>query len=405
MGDWKPIRIGNICKLNQQTYSLSEKWPYVNYLDTGNITENRINEIQKIVTDQDTLPSRARRKVAVDDILYSTVRPNQRHYGILKEVLPNMLVSTGFAVITADKSVADSNFLYFYLSQNDIVEGLHAIGEQSVSAYPSIKPSDIEGLELMLPPLPEQIEIGRTLRALDDKIENNRKINHHLEQMAQAIFKSWFVDFEPFGGEMPSDWQEGTISDLGDVVGGSTPSKAKSEYYTRHGIAWITPKDLSVNKSKFIAHGADDITELGLRNSSARLMPRGTVLFSSRAPIGYIAIASGGVCTNQGFKSIIPKDSVGTAYIYYYLIENLQTIENMASGSTFKEVSGSTMKSVPAIIPDDDTLRRFQEECAPIFEKQELLEAENANLAEIRDALLPRLMSGELSVADLGDVK
>jgi len=180
MGDWKPIRIGNICKLNQQTYSLSEKWPYVNYLDTGNITENRINEIQKIVTDQDTLPSRARRKVAVDDILYSTVRPNQRHYGILKEVLPNMLVSTGFAVITADKSVADSNFLYFYLSQNDIVEGLHAIGEQSVSAYPSIKPSDIEGLELMLPPLPEQIEIGRTLRALDDKIENNRKINHHL---------------------------------------------------------------------------------------------------------------------------------------------------------------------------------------------------------------------------------
>ncbi len=190
MGDWKPIRIGNICKLNQQTYSLSEKWPYVNYLDTGNITENRINEIQKIVTDQDTLPSRARRKVAVDDILYSTVRPNQRHYGILKEVLPNMLVSTGFAVITADKSVADSNFLYFYLSQNDIVEGLHAIGEQSVSAYPSIKPSDIEGLELMLPPLPEQIEIGRTLRALDDKIENNRKINHHLTSPRSATDSS-----------------------------------------------------------------------------------------------------------------------------------------------------------------------------------------------------------------------
>ena len=186
--EWKPTRIGDICKMNQQTYSVTEKWPFVNYLDTGNITENRVSEIQHIVVGQDTLPSRARRKVAVDDILYSTVRPNQRHYGIVKEVLPNMLVSTGFTIITADKAVVDSDFLYYYLSQDDIVESLHAIGEQSVSAYPSIKPSDIEGLELLMPPLEEQREIGRTLRALDDKIANNTKINNHLEQMAQAIF-------------------------------------------------------------------------------------------------------------------------------------------------------------------------------------------------------------------------
>lgn len=178
--DWTPTRIGDICKTNQQTYSVAEKWPFVNYLDTGNITENRVSEVQHLVTGRDTLPSRARRKVAVDDILYSTVRPNQRHYGIIKEVLPNMLVSTGFVVIATDKTVADSDFLYYYLSQNYIVDSLHAIGEQSVSAYPSIKPSDIEGLELMLPPLSEQIEIGHTLRVLDDKIANNTKINHHL---------------------------------------------------------------------------------------------------------------------------------------------------------------------------------------------------------------------------------
>ena len=403
--NWKPTRIGDICKTNTQTYSVSERWPFVNYLDTGNITENRIGEIQHLVTGKDTLPSRARRKVAVDDILYSTVRPNQRHYGIVKEVLPNMLVSTGFTVITPDKAESDPDFLYYYLSQNDIVDGLHAIGEQSVSAYPSIKPSDIEGLEMLLPPLQEQVEIGRILRALDDKIANNSKINHHLEQMAQAIFKSWFVDFEPFGGKMPVDWHEGTISDLGEVIGGSTPSKAKPEYFTEHGIAWITPKDLSDSKSKFIAHGADDITELGLQNSSARLMPRGAVLFSSRAPIGYIAIANCDVCTNQGFKSIVPNESVGTAFIYYFLMENLQTIESMASGSTFKEISGGTMKKVPAIIPDKDTLRHFQAECTPIFEKQELLEAENTCLARIRDSLLPQLMSGELSIADIDSVK
>ncbi len=168
-----------------------------------------------------------------------------------------------------------------------------------------------------------------------------------------------------------------------------------------HGIPWITPKDLSINKNKFIMRGEVDITDLGLRNSSARLMPRGTVLFSSRAPIGYIAIASGEVCTNQGFKSIVPKEGIGTAFVYYFLKDNLQIIEGMASGSTFKEVSGTTMKSIPAFIPDIHTLAQFSEVCKPIFEQQELLERESARLAAIRDALLPRLMSGELSVADV----
>jgi type I restriction enzyme S subunit len=289
--------------------------------------------------------------------------------------------------------------VYFFHSR----EGQHQLlSNSSQVGVPALaRPSStFQELEMPVPTIKEQRVIVDTLSVLDTRIAENRKINHHLEQIAQAIFKSWFVDFEPFGGEIPPDWREGTISDLGNVIGGSTPSKAKPEYYTEHGIAWITPKDLSINKNKFIAHGADDITELGLRNSSARLMPKGTVLFSSRAPIGYIAIASGEVCTNQGFKSIVPKDSVGTAFIYYFLIENLQTIENMASGSTFKEISGSTMKGIPAVIPDVDTLCRFQEECTPIFEKQELLEAENAHLAEVRDSLLPRLMSGELSVTD-----
>ena len=166
--------------MNSRTYSSTEQWPFVNYLDTGNITENHINEIQHIVAGLDILPSRARRKVATNDILYSTVRPNQKHYGVIKNLLPHMLVSTGFAVITVNPEIADSDFLYYYLTQDNIIDGLHAIGEQSVSAYPSIKPSDIESLELLLPPLPEQIEIGRTLRVLDDKIANNKAINHHL---------------------------------------------------------------------------------------------------------------------------------------------------------------------------------------------------------------------------------
>lgn len=219
--------------------------------------------------------------------------------------------------------------------------------------------------------------------------------NKNLEQQAAAYFHHQFIV-----NAAPS-WKEGTISDLGTVIGGSTPSKSKPEYYTDNGIAWITPKDLSVDKSKFISHGADDITELGLRNSSASIMPAGTVLFSSRAPIGYIAIADGEVTTNQGFKSVVPNGNVGTAFVYYFLKNALPTIENMASGSTFKEISGSAMRTVPAVIPDDGSLQEFSDFCEPLFQQQRTLEAENHSLAALRDSLLPKLMSGELDVSEL----
>ena len=265
----------------------------------------------------------------------------------------------------------------------------------SASAVPGINRNTVHKEVISLPDIETQDKIASVLKTLDDKIEINQKINDNLEQQAQALFQELFIE------NADPEWSEGTISDLGTVVGGSTPSKYKPEYYTEHGIAWITPKDLSVNKSKFITHGENDITELGLKNSSASIMPEGTVLFSSRAPIGYIAIAAGEVTTNQGFKSVIPRPAIGTPFVYYFLKNALPTIEGMASGSTFKEVSGSTMKIVPAFIPDDETLARFTEFCSPIFEQQQMLERQNQSLAALRDSLLPKLMSGEIDVSDV----
>ena len=241
--------------------------------------------------------------------------------------------------------------------------------------------------------LDEQNAIVGTLESIDRKLIVNEQLNDNLEQQAQSYFQELFVD------NADPEWAIGTISDLGTVVGGSTPSKAKPEYYTESGIAWITPKDLSINKSKFVSHGENDITELGLKNSSAAIMPRGTVLFSSRAPIGYIAIAAGEVTTNQGFKSVVPKPEIGTPFVYFFLKNTLPVIEGMASGSTFKEVSGSTMKNVSAVIPDAETLAKFSDFCAPIFAQQRILEEQNQSLATLRDNLLPKLMSGEIDVS------
>ena len=191
----------------------------------------------------------------------------------------------------------------------------------------------------------------------------------------------------------------GVISDIGEVIGGATPSKKKPEYYTQQGIGWITPRELSNTTDKFIAHGADDITRLGYDSCSVRLMPAGTVLFSSRAPIGYVAIAADEVTTNQGFKSIVPNDDIGTAFVYCFLKLNKERIADAGSGTTFPEVSGRTMKSIELVIPDKDQCAEFSEWASPILEHQQVLEVENHKLKQLRDTLLPKLMSGEIDVS------
>lgn len=180
MSEWRTISLGDVCETNRGSYSKNDNWEYVNYLDTGNITQNRIDSIQTIDLSQEKLPSRAKRKVQYNDILFSTVRPNQLHYGIVKKQPENFLVSTGFAVISVIPEKVDADFLYFYLTQNSVVDGLHAIAEQSTSAYPSIKPSDIEKLLLQLPTLVIQKKIAAVLMSIEQKIALNDAINENL---------------------------------------------------------------------------------------------------------------------------------------------------------------------------------------------------------------------------------
>ena len=301
---------------------------------------------------------------------------------------------SSIAILRCNKEEILPEFLYYTLRTPSFKQDVRD-NYGSGSAIPRIILKDFKRMPISFPSLDVQRQITAVLSILDQRIQINTKINDNLEQQARAYFQELFVD------NSDSAWTLGTVSDLGAVVGGSTPSKSKPEYYTEDGIAWITPKDLSINKAKFISHGENDITELGLKNSSTSIMPEGTVLFSSRAPIGYIAIASGEVTTNQGFKSVVPKPEIGTAYVYYFLKYNLPVIEGMASGSTFKEVSGSTMKNVPAVIPDTETLACFNDFCTPIFAQQRILEEQNQSLAALRDSLLPKLMSGEIDVSDI----
>ena len=302
--------------------------------------------------------------------------------------------------VELDKGICNAKWFYY----NHLLNNLSFLN--SGSAQPQITIDSLSKYLIRIPPIIIQRKIAGILSALDSKIENNNKINANLEAQAQALFKSWFVDFTPFKdqpfvdselGSIPQGWKVGKLGDIGEIVGGSTPSKSKPEYYTTHGIAWLTPKDLSTSKAKFTSRGEIDITDEGYNSTSTKLMPRGSVLFSSRAPIGYLTIAKNEICTNQGFKSLVP-NGAGTGFIYYTLRHLTPQIENRATGSTFKEASATLMRSVETIVPPTSILNKFEELLRPILQFQEKKEEENQRLAALRDTLLPKLMSGEIKL-------
>lgn len=372
----KKSYIGDICDINLSTYSLSENWKFVNYLDTGNITKNKIENVQYIDLSVDKLPSRARRKVKQNNIIYSTVRPNQMHYGIIKRKLPeNFLVSTGFAVLEIDSTQADPCFVYYYLTQDVNTEALHAIAEQSTSAYPSIKPSDIGNREILLPPLETQEKIAKVLSAIDDKIELNNSINNNLEQQAQAIFKSWFVDFEPFGGVMPDDWKLGKLDEISNITSGKRPAQKSKEK----------------NKEMFIPIIGASYT-MGYTND---VLYNEKILVTGRVGTHGIVQKISFPCWTSDNTLVVKSD------FYEYIYQILKTIDyaSLNRGSTQPLITQTDLKNIEIIIPNNKVLTKFEHLISSLTKMQNQINKENEQLAQLRDTLLPKLMSGEIDVS------
>ena len=288
----------------------------------------------------------------------------------------------------------NAKYIYYYFRDFKNLYALASIAKGSASQA-NISTKDIENFDVVLPSLENQNKVIAILDSIEKKINNNISINNNLEDQLHLYYRMLFK-------ENPKDnWRLGTLEDLGKIIGGGTPSKKVSQYYSCDGIPWITPKDLSKNQSKFIARGATDISEEGLNNSSAVLMPKGSVLFSSRAPIGYIAIAKNKLSTNQGFKSVIPYENFGTTLVYCFLKDNLQIIDSLSSGSTFNEVSTKTMKNIPALIPDIETVSEFRNYADKVLKLQEQFEEQIFKLNTVKEFLLIKLLSGELDVSNI----
>lgn len=347
----------------------------------------------------------------IDELAMSCVAtkdyPGATYSGFVKRLRPKT------------KGIAYHKYLAFYLRGNLFRKAVTNNAFMTLRA--SFNEDIFSFLNLYLPEYEEQVRIGDMLYAMEQKIHVNTQICDELETIAKTIYDYWFTQFDfpnaegkPYrasGGKMiwneqikrkiPDGWDVGSFGKLGTIMSGGTPSTSNEHFYTEKGIAWVTPNDLSGRKQNmFFSHGERDITQAGLENSSAVLMPEGTVLFSSRAPIGYIAIAENAICSNQGFKSIVPNKGYGKYFIYYTVKRNTLAIAKQGVGTTFKEVSKDTMENFQIILPPKDIAGQFDYILKAIFEKRRSLEHENGELINLRDWLIPMLMNGQVTVAD-----
>ena len=269
----------------------------------------------------------------------------------------------------------------------------------------SLRNEDLLGLEVKLPSIEIQKQIADILSAYDDLIENNQKQIKLLEEATQRLYKEWFVDLRFPGHEntkivdgVPEGWRVASIADICDTVGGGTPSTKIQSYYEKGDILWVTPTDITRNFSLALLDTEKKITPEGLKNSSANMLPAETILMTSRASVGFFGMCKYEVCTNQGFISCIPKRENLQMYLLFNLKSRVEEIRQKAGGSTYLEISKTVFRELKIILPKDEVLAEYQKNVHDIFDEIYCRTEMIKSLVDMRNRLLPKLMSGEVEV-------
>ena len=323
------------------------------------------------------------------------------------------------AHIVTGNEKADTRFLMYALQNADIS------GYLTGAVMPKLTQGNFNRMEISHPCVPEQRAIAHILGTLDDKFELNRRRNQTLEAMARALFKDWFADFGPVRAKMegrepylpadlwqrfpdrlddegkPEGWRCSTIGGEVTVCGGSTPSTKEPTYWEGGEHHWATPKDLSALTFPVLLDTDRKITDAAIAKISSGLLPVGSVLLSSRAPIGYLAIAEVPTAINQGFIAMKCDGALPNVFVLFWCRENMDVILGNANGSTFQEISKSNFRPIPVVVPQESILNAFRERTEPLYRHIVENERESRILAQLRDTLLPKLISGELRITDV----
>ena len=417
---WTETTIQDVAVINELTVKNGNAPTVIEYIDIASVDKGQITEKQ--IMPFNKAPSRAKRIVRDNDILISTVRPNLEHYTFVKTASKNTIASTGFAVVSAKK--VDSRFLYYILTQKSFTEYLTRIAEGHTSAYPAFNPDVIENAKIQIPSLSEQKAIAHILGSLDDKIELNRQMNQTLEAMAQAIFKSWFVDFDPVHAKaegrdtLPAPQSEavrqagGLPAEIADLFPdsfegsemGMIPKgwKAKTlmdciEIHDSKRIP-LNSRQRSEKRGNFPYYGAsgimDYIDDYIFDGIYILLGEDGTVIDENDHPI--IQYVWGRFWVNNHAHILTGKDGISNEHLYMILKNTI--IKPFVTGAVQLKVSQTNLKSIPFVFAKDKVNKYYSSWISSIFEIVRNNTDELKYLTRTRDTLLPKLISGELRV-------
>lgn len=462
--NWTTSRIDQIATVKSgkrlpKEESLTDKktaYPYIRLVD---IEQGKIHASNIKYLEPSTQQKISRYIVETDDVCLAIVGHTIGMVFYVEDEWNKANLTENAARLTDISPSFNPRYIYYYLTSP--VGQSEIISRKVGSAQGKLPLYNIKGLEIKAPDRTTQDRIADILLSLDKKIALNRQINQTLEQMAQALFKSWFVDFDPvvdnaldagffeqdlefpdellcraearkavrksadfkplpedirqifpaafeecsepslgLGGWIPGGWVVSTTGDEFTVKGGSTPSTANPEFWEGGNIHWTSPKDLSGSKEKIMLDTERKITCAGLNKITSGLLPSETVLMSSRAPIGYLALTKIPVAINQGYIAIPATKRLSQEYVLYWLNSSIDEIKGIAGGTTFAEISKKTFKSISIVIPDTDVVDIFSDTTKSYLNKMTLNAVERAALEQLRDTLLPKLISGELRLSD-----
>jgi type I restriction enzyme S subunit len=396
--------IRDIALVNAHSIKVNSAPSNVEYIDISSVGTGEFTEPPKLMSFADA-PSRARRIVKAGDTILSTVRPNRRSFLFLASPSSIAVASTGFAVLTPTRDV-DARYLYYWVTRQDFTDylSLHAKG----AAYPAVSAEDIGGAEIVLPPLPLQQRIAGILSAYDELIENSQRRIKILESMARALYREWFVHFRFPGfenhprvasalGEIPQGWEVVPFTDIADVLSGGTPKTDVPEYWDGE-IPFFTPRDAPA--CFYVSDADKHVTELGLSKCASQLYPPDTVFITARGTVGKVALPSVSMAMNQSCYALRGKKRVSQRFLFLMTVQQVDYLKTNTGGATFDTIVVDTFRRMQVVKPANEVMASFTNKVDAVFDQVRVLHQQVKNLRRTRDLLLPRLLSGQVNLAE-----
>ena len=373
------------------------------FLNANNVTQNGFNfSTRQFITEHKDNALR-KGKLQRDDVVLTT-RGTIGNTAFFNSSVTydHMRINSGMVILRCNKNKISPAYLYYFLRSPHFHRQVHSL--RSGVAQPQLPIRDMKHIKIPLPKLSIQLSISSILSAYDDLIENNRRRIRLLEQAARLLYKEWFVHLRFPGHErvkvkdgVPEGWERKKIADVCETVGGGTPSTKVSDYW-EGDITWVVPTDVTRNDCLVLLDSERKITEKGLRESSAQLVPANTILMTSRASVGFFALMDVEVCTNQGFINIIPHDEKTRMYLLFNLMIRTPEIRSNAKGTTYPEISKGRFRQMDVLIPARTLVVDFAKIASGIIQQVRYLKRSTLKLTQARDLLLPRLMNGEITI-------